>query len=101
VETLRKTFRPIAATRLSVGSRALRPSAISDDGQATTILWPVDITLPAVYQIDAAGNEALVNGLMRDGAYVIEGVHPALVFKRGRAKATATRLSDADGDARE
>jgi len=83
------------------GSRALRPAAISDDGQSTTILWPTDITLPAVYQVDAAGNEALVNGLMREDAYVIEGVHPALIFKRGRAKATATRLSDADGEARE
>lgn len=79
------------------GSRALRPSAISDDGRSTTIIWPNDITLPAVYQVDAAGNEALVNGLMQDGAYVIEGVHPQLVFKRGRARATATRLTDTSG----
>lgn len=80
------------------GSRALRPSAISDDGRSTSIIWPGDTTLPAVYQIDRSGNEALVNGLMRDGAYVIEGVHARLLFKLGRARATATRLTAPDRD---
>jgi hypothetical protein len=36
----------------------------------------------------------LVNGLMRDGIYVIDSVHSRLVFVLGRERASATRLND-------
>lgn len=73
------------------GTRALRPSAIGDDGRRTYIEWPADATLPAVYTIDSQGKEALVNGMMRDGVFVIDSVEPRLVFRIDRQTARAVR----------
>lgn len=74
------------------GDRALWPLGISDDGRFTALRWGEDVTLPAVYRQDAKGNLALVNGAMRDGSYVIEGVPERLVFVSGKARASALRL---------
>lgn len=75
------------------GSRALRPSGISDDGTRTYIEWSEDRALPAVFTIDTQGREALVNGNMRDGLYVIDSVFPRLVFRIDRSVARAVRVS--------
>jgi type IV secretion system protein VirB9 len=80
------------------GDKALWPSAMSDDHGATAIAWPPDVDLPAIYYVTPEGKEALINGVVKDGAYVIEGVYQQLVFRRGKAKATATRLSDAQAE---
>lgn len=77
--------------RLS-GSRALRPSAITDDGVRTAIAWGPRQTLPAVFAINDRGEESLVDGYMRDGRYVIDAVHPALLFRLDRQTARAERL---------
>lgn len=74
------------------GASALRPSAISDDGRRTFIEWPADVALPAVYAVNARGQEELVNGNMRDGLYVIDSVVPHLVFRIDSAVARAKRL---------
>jgi len=74
------------------GERSLWPLSISDDGSFTSLRWGDSSNLPAVYSQDKRGNLALVNGTVRDGAYVIEGVPSQLVFILGGAKATATRL---------
>lgn len=76
--------------RLS-GHRKLRPEAISDDGTTTYIKWPTDVALPAVYALDEAGRETLVNGMMRDGLYVIDAVSARLVFRIDARSARATR----------
>ena len=73
------------------GAKALWPLAISDDGRFTTIRWPDSTDLPAVYRELGSGPPALVNGVMRDGALVVEGVYPRLTFVLGKARATATR----------
>jgi len=75
------------------GARALWPSAITDDGTFTTLRWSGQANLPAVYQADD-GAPALVNGVVRDGAYVVEGVHERLLFVAGKAHASATRDKD-------
>jgi type IV secretion system protein VirB9 len=75
------------------GERSLWPLSISDDGRFTALRWQDDATLPAVYNQDARGNLALVNGTMRDGSYVIEGVPDRMVFVLGKFRATAQRLS--------
>lgn len=77
--------------RLS-GVRALRPARISDDGRHTYIEWPKDATLPAVYALDARGEETLVNGMMRDGLFVVDSVVPRLAFRIDRQVARATRV---------
>jgi type IV secretion system protein VirB9 len=77
--------------RLS-GERDLRPSRISDDGRRTYIEWPADRALPAVYSLDARGQEMLVNGNMRDDLYVIDQVLPRLVFRIDEHVAHAVRV---------
>ena len=77
--------------RLS-GSRSLRPSRISDDGTHTYIEWPADRDIPAVYAIDSLGRESLVNGMMREGIYVIDSVSRQLVFRIDDHAARARRV---------
>ena len=78
--------------RLS-GARALRPSRIADDGTHTYIEWPRERALPAVYALDAQGQETLVNGGMREGLFVIDGVAPRLIFRIDRNVARADRVA--------
>lgn len=77
--------------RLS-GARALRPSAISDDGVRTYVEWRAQQTLPAVFAIDERGDEVLLDGHMRDGRYVVDAVHPTLLFRLERQTARANRI---------
>lgn len=74
------------------GDRKLRPSALSDDGTKTYIEWPANVAMPAVYAINDQGREALVNGIVQDGLYVIDGVSRQLVFRIDRRSARATRI---------
>lgn len=82
--------------RLS-GARALRPAWIADDGSRTYIEWPEDSPLPAVFTIDDRGGEALVNGYMRDGLYVIDTVLPRLLFRIDSSVAHAVRRTPKAG----
>lgn len=84
-----------ATYRLS-GARALRPLRMSDDGQATSIIWSPELALPAVYAVDASGREMIVNGAMRDGVFVVDAVASKYVFRSGRKRAVATRLPTGD-----
>ena len=81
----------IGRYRLS-GTRALRPASISDDGLHTYIEWRPRQTLPVVFAIDERGDEILLDGHMRDGRYVVDAVHPALLFRLERQTARAERL---------
>lgn len=76
------------------GDRDLWPESISEDGQFTSLRWAEDATLPAVYREDGKGRLALVNGLMRDGIFVLEGVPERLVFILGKARASAARIEE-------
>ncbi len=73
------------------GAKELVPQAMSDDGVATTIRWSADAAVPAIYAVDSQGKEALVNGAMRDGAFVVDAIAPLFVFRSGKRKAIATR----------
>lgn len=77
------------------GAKELVPSAMSDDGLATTISWPADVAIPAVYAVNPQGDETLVNGAMRDGVFVVDSIAPRFVFRAGKRKAVATRQAAA------
>jgi type IV secretion system protein VirB9 len=79
-----------ASYRVS-GERTLRPTAISDDGVHTYLEWPANAAIPAIYMIDERGRETLVNGMMRDGLFVIDAVAPRLMFRIDRRYARAVR----------
>lgn len=91
---------PLAAPAPAVGhyrlqgDRALWPSRLEDDGRFTRLVWPAAVEMPAVYAEGADGRQALVNGVMREGAYVIEGVAPRLLFLRGGHRASALRQAE-------
>ncbi|WP_240505876.1 TrbG/VirB9 family P-type conjugative transfer protein [Erythrobacter colymbi] len=73
------------------GEKSLWPSAMSDDGTFTSIVWEPDVTMPAVYKVNARGKEEIVNGIVRDGVYVVEGIAERFVFRLGKAVAVARR----------
>ena len=73
------------------GDKALFPTVISDDGHRTIVTWGHDTPLPAIFAADDKGNEAIVNGRMVGGDYVIERIAPRYVFRIGKAQAVAIR----------
>ena len=85
---------PVTTRYKLSGNKALWPTAMSDDGQFTAIVWAPGTTMPAVYLINERGKEAIVNGTVRDGAYMIEGVASRYVFRLGKDSASARRLID-------
>ena len=62
---------------------------MSDDGQRTTIRWAHDTPLPAIFAVDNQGKQAIVNGRMANGDYVVEGIAASYLLQRGDARATA------------
>jgi type IV secretion system protein VirB9 len=74
------------------GNKTLYPLAMSDDGQRTVITWDKQTSLPAIFAIDERGHEALVNGRMVDGDYVIQGTAKRYVFRLGKVNASAARM---------
>jgi type IV secretion system protein VirB9 len=80
---------PMFEYRLS-GSRAIRPASVIQEGTRTIVEWPADMALPAIFTLDN-GNEALVNGEMQDGRFVIAGTPAKLIFRLDRKTAYATR----------
>lgn len=73
------------------GNPAVFPRSVTDDGTRTVIEYTEEQQLPAVFAIGPTGQEEVVDGYMRDGRFVIDRVHPELVFRIDRARATARR----------
>ena len=76
------------------GAKALRPSAMSDDGERTYIEWAEDQTLPAIFALDEHGEELLADGHMRDGQYTIDAVRQGYIFRLNKQTAHASRLRE-------
>jgi type IV secretion system protein VirB9 len=76
------------------GSRLIRPLSMDDDGVATFISWRADAPIPAIFVINAEGKEALINGAVRDGRYVVDQVGERFVFRLGNQTAQAIRIRD-------
>lgn len=75
------------------GEKTLRPERISDDGVHTYLIWNAEQALPAVFAINASGDEEIVDGYMRNGVFTIDRVHARLVFRIDRKSAKAERLT--------
>jgi len=84
----------ISGTYRISGAAAIRPSLIWDDGEKTFLDWPDNIEAPAIFAIDAAGDESLVNSYYRDGRFVIDAVYSRLLFRLDRLTARADRKVD-------
>lgn len=68
------------------GAPDLVPVRAFDDGISTYLLWPKDVTAPAVYSLDVDGNESIVNYATRGDYFVVEQVARAFVLRRGDEK---------------
>lgn len=80
------------------GDRTLWPTAVTDDGQRTYIIWPKGAAIPAVYAPDRLGNDALVNGMMgTDDIYVVDGAPQRLTFRIDQQVARAVRINPRKG----
>jgi type IV secretion system protein VirB9 len=73
------------------GDKALWPVELGDDGRFTRLRWAAGVPMPAVYRVEGWGRRALVNGALRDGAYVVEGVFPRLLLVLGGQSAELRR----------
>lgn len=80
-----------SATYKLRGAKSLFPAAMRDDGERTIITWKDQTALPAVFALTDDGEEAIVNGRMIGGDYVIEGTASKYVFRLGDARAIASR----------
>jgi type IV secretory pathway VirB9-like protein len=82
---------PVATYRLS-GEKSLRPARIGDDGTHMYLEWDEEQALPAVFALNALGEEEMVDGYMRSGVFTIDRVHRDLVFRIGKKRAHAKRV---------
>jgi type IV secretion system protein VirB9 len=73
------------------GAKLLRPLDMSDDGNATSISWAPKAAIPAIYDINSQGQEALVNGAMRNGHFVVDQIADVFIFRLGNEEAKAIR----------
>ena len=80
---------PTFEYRLS-GSKLIRPESVYQEGTRTILEWPEDTPLPGIFAVEN-GDEAIVNGEMQDGRFVITGTPAKLVFRLDRETAYATR----------
>ncbi|MCT2401856.1 TrbG/VirB9 family P-type conjugative transfer protein [Novosphingobium mangrovi (ex Huang et al. 2023)] len=83
--------------RLS-GKKALRPTAIRDDGNKTYIEWGRDQAMPATFALGPTGKEQMVDGYMRGGIYTIDRVYETLIFRIDKERAKARRRDQDKGD---
>jgi len=81
---------PKGSYKLS-GAASIRPAEIWDDGEKTFMNWPLAVEAPAVFAIDGAGKESLVNSHFRDGRFVIDAVYSRLLFRLDHLVAKADR----------
>jgi type IV secretion system protein VirB9 len=72
------------------GARAIRPSSVYQENNRTIVEWDADQPLPAIFTMEN-GSEALVNGEMQDGRFVIAGSPTKLLFRLDKKTAYATR----------
>jgi type IV secretion system protein VirB9 len=73
------------------GDKSLEPTMIRDDGAKVSIQWSNSQAIPAVFALDAQGQEQMVNGYMRGDVFVIDRVFDHLVFRIDKAMSRADR----------
>lgn len=74
----------------TAGDRKLLPERLFDDGHATWLTWPKQVSLPAILVREANGSEGPVNYTTRGDYIVVDGVPGQLVLRQGKQMATLT-----------
>jgi type IV secretion system protein VirB9 len=74
----------------TAGDPALLPMRTYDDGDAVFLTWPAGAPVPAILITNIDGDEGPVNYALRGDTVVVEGVHPQIILRSGRERATLT-----------
>ena len=69
------------------GSSEISPTSAKDDGRFTYLTFTNNRDMPAIYTVDAEGNEALVNTNVEGNTIIIHRVVPKLTLRKGIAVA--------------
>ena len=69
------------------GSEEISPTSAKDDGRFTYLTFTNNRDMPAIYTVDAEGNEALVNTNVEGNMIIIHRVVPKLTLRKGIAVA--------------
>lgn len=76
------------------GSEEISPTAARDDGRFIYLTFSNNRDMPAVYSVDAKGNEALINTNVIDGnTIVVQRLVPSLILRKGNAVASVVNKS--------
>ncbi|MDP2027524.1 P-type conjugative transfer protein VirB9 [Sulfuriferula sp.] len=76
------------------GSEEISPTAARDDGRFIYLTFSNNRDMPAVYSVDAKGNEALINTNVIDGnTIVIQRLVSRLILRKGEAVASVINKS--------
>lgn len=68
----------------NAASRWLQPLRVYDDGSVTYVRLPPTAQAPAFFgRTTEMGEEYILNRTVRDGMYVLHGVHPYIVIRHG------------------
>lgn len=67
------------------GSDEISPTAARDDGRFTYLAFSNNRDMPAVYSVDAAGKEALINTHVEGNTIIVHRVIPSLRLRKGDA----------------
>lgn len=70
------------------GDTSLTPRAVFDDGGSTYFLFADAGETPAIFSVDAAGAESVVNFTLREGHVMVDQIAPAFVLRRGKQAMT-------------
>lgn len=69
------------------GAAALKPKVVLDDGRFTYFQFPAHAESPALFAIEADGEETLVNYVVRGPYTIVERLAPAWRLRAGRSSA--------------
>jgi type IV secretion system protein VirB9 len=69
---------------LYCGPRAIRPTAVVDDGVQTRLTFGARTELPAIFTRAADGTESLVNFTVTEAGMTVHRVSPQFILRRGR-----------------
>lgn len=67
----------------ATGSATLRPTRVFDDGHFTYFQMPRAAETPAIFTLNARGQEEVVNSQVRDGFTIVDQIAEAFVLRYG------------------
>lgn len=75
------------------GSQEISPTAARDDGRFIYLTFSNNRDMPAVYSVDEAGNEALINTNVDGNTIVVQRLVKSLMLRKGSAVASVINKS--------